>query len=53
VQLAAMMAMFMSKFKFIIPYRLMMNQARTSKLNNFDKLPGFEEHIKPFLAAKL
>ena len=30
-----------------------MNWARTSRLNNLEKLPGFEEHIKPFLAAKL
>lgn len=31
----------------------MMDWARTSRLNDRDTLKGFNEHIKPFLAAKL
>jgi hypothetical protein len=31
----------------------MMEWVRSSRLNEKDKLDGFEEYIRPFLAAKL
>jgi hypothetical protein len=34
-------------------YERLMNWARGSRLNNYDVLPGFEDNIRPFLAAKL
>lgn len=34
-------------------YERLMDWARSSRLNDKDVLPGFNEHIRPFLAAKL
>ena len=34
-------------------YERMMDWVRTSRLNDRDKLEGFDEYIKPFLATKL
>jgi len=34
-------------------YPRMLDQARRSKLNDKDKLDGFDEYIKPMLAHKL
>jgi hypothetical protein len=34
-------------------YERMLDWARKSKLNDKDKIDGFDEYLKPFLSAKL
>ena len=34
-------------------YERLLEWAKSSKLNQKDKIDGFDEYIKPFLAAKL
>jgi hypothetical protein len=55
VPLVAMMAMFTSKniFALNLFYRRFLDWAKQSKLNDKDKLDGFDEFLKPMLAAKL
>ena len=48
------MAMFTSKFlNNVNLYRRMLDWAKSSRLNEKDKLDGFDEYLKPFLAHKL
>ena len=47
------MAMSTSKYIADHMFRRTIEWVKTSRLNDRDKLEGFDEHIKPFLSAKL